>query len=147
MVTPAEAWQTLERLAFTDAFPAAATLTWTQAAYEALLAARETDDFAGPWTQAYARSQAACSPLVAEPGTQARLARVREYVFKRVYTHTQVADLASYVSDDLDLLLRYVRTGLPSPWVNTLWRGYQQGTIPSGRLPETAGELTELIGA
>lgn len=146
-VTPQEAWQALERLVFADAFPAAATLTLTQPAYETLLAARETDDFAEPWTRAYERSQAAFRPLGADPSTQARLTTVREYVFKRVYTHTQVADLASYVSDDVDLLLRYVLTALPSPWVNALWLHYAQGMIPSGCLPEVAGELPDLIGA
>jgi hypothetical protein len=145
MLTPQEAWQTLERLVFADAFPAAAALTLP--AYEPLLAAREADDFAEPWTSAYEKSQAAFSQLVADSDTKARLDKAREHVYKRVYRHTQVADIASYTSDDLDLLARYVLTALPSPWVNALWLGYQQGTIPSGRLPETAGELAKLIGA
>jgi hypothetical protein len=145
LVTPHQAWQTLERLVFADAFPAAATLTYPS--YDTLLAARETDAFAVPWTRAYERSQAAVSQLVADPRTKARRTAVREHVFKRVYRHTQVADLASYTSDDLDLILGYVLTAMPSPWVNALWLGYKQGIIPSGHLPETSGELTELIGA
>jgi hypothetical protein len=143
MISTEEALQKIEQLVFADELPAAEALNRDN--YDMLLDERDADEFATPWTDAYEASKGPFKQIEADQIVKTRLDKVREHVYKRVYNQTKVSDLASYMSDDMDLILRYLLADMYSDWVNALWLSYKGGTIPSGRLNETAGELAELI--
>ena len=143
MASTEEALQKIEQLVFADKLPAAEVLNRDE--YDTLLDERDADEFATPWADTYEASSAPFEQVAADQGLKARTDNVREHVDKRVYNQTKVSDLASYTSDDVDLILRYLLTDLSSDWVNALWLSYKEGAIPSGTLHEAAGELAELI--
>lgn len=145
MILNEEALQEIERLVFSNKLPTAETLS--QEGYDTLLDERDADEFAAPWTDVYEASEASFKQIEANQGVKARIDKVSEYVYKRVYNQTTVSDLASYTSDDIDLILRYLLTAVPSNWVNALWLSYKQGAIPSGALNGIPGNLAELITA
>lgn len=145
MSTTAEAVQRIEQLIFADELPAAEALSKND--YDALLTDRDADEFAEPWTAAYDASKAPYQKIATEQELKGRIDKMREHVYKRVYKQTQVSDLASYVSDDIDLILRYLLAEMPNEWVNALWLSYKEGNIPSGTLRETPGELKDLVAA
>lgn len=139
------ALQKIERLVFSNRLPTAESLN--QEGYDKLLDKRDADEFAVPWTDAYEVSKAPFKQLAVDQGVKARIDKLREYVYERVYSQTKVSDLASYTSDDIDLILRYLLTAVPSMWANSLWLCYEEGAIPSGTLNEIPGNLAELITA
>jgi hypothetical protein len=143
MISIEEALQKIERLVFADELPAADALNRDE--YDTLLDERDADEFAMPWTDAYELSKGPFKQIGADKDLKARLDKMREHVYKRVYNQTKVSDLASYTSDDIELVLRYLLTRMSSSWVNALWLSYKEGAIPSGPLSETAGELPQLI--
>lgn len=145
MSTTAEAMQRIEQLVFADELPAAEALS--QNDYDALLDDRDADEFAEPWTAAYEASKEPYQKIAANQELKARVDKIREHVYKRVYKQTQVSDLASYISDDVDLISRYLLAEMSSDWVNALWLSYKEQAIPSGALREAPGELKDLIVA
>jgi hypothetical protein len=132
-----EALQKIKRLVFANELPAAETLN--QEEYDTLLDERDAAEFSTPWADAYEASEEPFKQVDADQDLKARLDKVREHVYKRVYNQTKVSDLASYTSDDIDLIVRYLLTSMSSNWINALWLS------PSGPLNETAGELSHLI--
>lgn len=143
MKTTEEALQRIEALVYANTLPTAESLS--QSNYDDLLDARDAEAFAGPWTEADAFATALFSKLPDEKRETARVDKIRAYVFKRVYQETQVSDLASYVSDDIDLILKHLLGNMQNGWVNGLWLFYQAAGIPNGRLDKHPGTLLELV--
>lgn len=60
---------------------------------------------------------------------------IRKESFLLVSEATNHHEIASYVSDDFDLISRYSVLGIEDTFVDQLWRSYQSGAFP---LPTTA---------
>lgn len=138
-----EAVQRLEELIFSDVIPLPATLTQTD--YDNLLNARDASAFATPWTDAYNAISSDYNKVALDQREKARIDKIREYVYKRVYQRTEVSDLASYVSDDFDLILKCLLLDAEHDWVNALWLSYKEGAIPSGALTKVSGSLKDFV--
>lgn len=133
--------QAVENAVFADKLPSAQSLASSD--FDSLLDARDSDAFATPWTAAY---HAVSKPYPdTDPSVQQRIDKIREHVYKRVYRETKVSDFASYVSDDFDMVLRYLVIEKASGWINVLWLTYGHGEIPSGTLIERPGDLANFI--
>jgi hypothetical protein len=116
MISTEEALQKIEWLVFSNELPTAETLNPEE--YDTLLDERDADEFAIPWTDAYEASKGPFKQIEADQIVKTRLDKVREHVYKHVYNQTKVSDLASYTSDDMDLILRYLLADMHSDWVN-----------------------------
>lgn len=104
-----------------------------------LLARRDEAPFDTAWAQAFEQAKGLPAAAVDEP----ELERLREAAFKAVYDSTANADLAAYVSDDFDLVGRFLCAGLDSPVAASLPEAYARNEVPS-RIQATA-TLEELL--
>lgn len=59
---------------------------------------------------------------------------LREATFKKTYQVTGNGELASYVSDDFDLIARALLVDYNDIWLDALWAQYQTGNFPHGAL-------------
>jgi hypothetical protein len=57
--------------------------------------------------------------------------RIRKHVFHAVSEASSQHDIASYVSDDFDLIVRARVTGVKSAFLERLWGAYQSQRLPS----------------
>ncbi len=133
----------IENLVFGGEMPSEQALSGND--FDDLLDARDASEFASPWTTAYDATSKLYTEYNSLQSEKVRIDKVREHIYKRVYNRTEVSDLASYISDDFDLILKSLLTGIENDWVNSLWLSYKGGDIPSGTLTEHAGALSNLI--
>ena len=138
-----EAFAKIESLVLEDALPYSEALS--EKNYDGLLDSRDSNEFATPWTNAYNTINKIYRGTDINQDTRNRVDKVREHVFKRVYKVTEVSDLASYVSDDFDLILRCLITRTQNSWVNALWLSYLYRDIPNGTLVESEGDLAAIV--
>ncbi len=96
----------------------------------ALLDARDRDDdFATAWQAAFdeveqhwqARSNADAEALILE---------IRKASFLLVGRASTQKEIASYVSDDMELISKAQALQLDLPWLTQLWQSYLQGRFP-----------------
>jgi hypothetical protein len=57
--------------------------------------------------------------------------RIRKHVFLTVSRASREHDIAAWVSDDFDLIVRGRVTGLTDPFLEALWAAYQNHRLPS----------------
>ena len=133
----------IENLVFGGEMPSEQALSGND--FDDLLDARDASEFASPWTTAYNAASKLYTESNSLQSEKVRIDKVREHIYKRVYNRTEVSDLASYISDDFDLILKSLLTSIENDWVNSLWLSYKGGDIPSGTLTEHAGALSDLI--
>lgn len=143
LIATRAALQRIESLVFTEELPSTQSLSIND--YDDLLDARDANEFASPWTKAYNAVSIPYAKAGIAQAEKDRVDKIREQIYKRVYKGTEVSDLASYVPDDFDLILRCLVTNTKSNWVNALWLSYKKGDVPRGNLTEVLGELNELI--
>lgn len=133
----------IENLVFGEEMPSEQALSGND--FDDLLDARDASEFASPWTTVYNAASKSYTESNSLQSEKVRIDKVREHIYKRVYNRTEVSDLASYISDDFDLILKCLLTGTENSWVNALWLSYKGGEVPSGTLTEHAGALSDLI--
>ena len=143
MATVDAALQNIEQLVFANALPAEQAFDAVD--YNALLDARDADEFSIPWADAWDLATKAFDASTTNQKIKERLDSVREHIFKRIYNLTQNSDLASYISDDFDLIIKCLATNTQNAWVNALWLTYKEGGIPSSNLVQVPGDLTSII--
>lgn len=136
-------FEKLEQLVFSNKVPSQAALQDED--YDDLLDERDEDGFAQPWTKSYNTINKAYIDSGLTDAYKARIDKIREYTFKRVYKETESSDLSSYLSDDFDLILKAMLTNSQDSWVNALWQVYTEGQIPKGVLENAPGDLKDLI--
>ncbi|MDM1409029.1 hypothetical protein [Myroides sp. DF42-4-2] len=70
---------------------------------------------------------------------------LREEIFKSVFNKSNNSDVASYISDDLALLMDAVHSNYESAWLSALLNLYIEGEIPKGKIEEKKTSLLSLI--
>lgn len=70
---------------------------------------------------------------------------LREEIFKSVFNKSNNSDVASYISDDLALLMDAVNSNYESAWLSALLNLYSEGEIPKGKIEEKKTSLLSLI--
>lgn len=93
----------------------------------ALLDARDHDDaFAEAWQLAFDEVEALWQERT-NAGLEALIVEIRKASFLLVGRASTQKEIASYVSDDMELLAKAQALELQSAWLEQLWRAYQDG--------------------
>lgn len=101
------------------------------------LDARDSDEtFAAEWTRIFkeAKRRWAEADISKEGRTLAEV--IRRESFMAVSNATKQHEIASYVSDDLDLIVRGRILGMEYKLLGQLWAKYQSGEFPCPPFPE-----------
>ena len=65
---------------------------------------------------------------------------IREISYKKTFSITNHAELASYVADDFELITKSLLSGYADEWLNALLLAYLQGVFPHAKLlPKKSG--------
>jgi len=68
--------------------------------------------------------------------TKAKLYKIRESSFLLVSKATSQSEIASYVSDDLELITKAKLLGVSHHFLEPLWCSYESGTFPYPKNPQ-----------
>lgn len=68
---------------------------------------------------------------------------IREGVFKLIYEYADSSDLASYVSDDFELMCKAYVAEFNDSWLVKMVNAYVCRKIPAGKLSECQGNFKE----
>ena len=99
---------------------------------DAALDARDRDgEFDRGWMRACDRVEARWDTVAVGPGPRALAEDIRREAFVAVSRATGGHEIASYVSDDLDLIVRGRLVGLADQFLDRLWRDYERGEFPA----------------
>jgi hypothetical protein len=60
--------------------------------------------------------------------------RIREVSFKKAYEFTNNADLAGYVSDDMELIAKGILLEYQDKWLAAVYNLYKQKVFPHGKI-------------
>jgi hypothetical protein len=105
---------------------------------DSALDARDADQsFVTAWAATHERVEEAWATSPIATRQQDLAERVRHAAFLAVSRATSQHEIASYVSDDLDLIARGMALGLSDPLLERLWESYERGQFP---MPPFAGE-------
>ena len=84
--------------------------------------------FDADWVEAYKSTEVGWSNMPVELRTQIDI--IRQEAFMQVSRATTQHEIASYVSDDFDLICRCHVLGYEPAIVDSLWRAYELGRFP-----------------
>lgn len=84
--------------------------------------------FDSDWAGLYAATSTRWSAVSTEVHSQ--VDAIRKEAFLMVSRATRQHEIASYVSDDFDLICRCLVLGIEHGMIEHLWRAYQRGTFP-----------------
>jgi hypothetical protein len=59
---------------------------------------------------------------------------IREIAYKKSFASTNHAELAAYIADDFELIVKSLLSGLNDEWLNALLLAYLQGLFPHTKL-------------
>jgi hypothetical protein len=98
---------------------------------DSALDARDSDrSFTSAWAAAHEQTEAAWASSPIDDRWRDLVERVRREAFLAVSRATSHHEIASYVSDDLDLIARGEALGLSHPLMAWLWESYERGRFP-----------------
>jgi hypothetical protein len=86
------------------------------------------DSFVSDWSDLYDSTRVRWSEASSE--VRGQVDDIRKESFLLVSNATHQHEIASYVSDDFDLICRCEVLGIVHPIIEHLWRAYQSGTFP-----------------
>lgn len=98
------------------------------------LDSRDSEPFDSEWvrvSEVIARSSTYASDTKA---LRAKQAKYRKLFFEKVVQTTGSADLAGYVSDDMEMIVGAVALSIESEFVWSLVNGYSRGVVPDNRM-------------
>ena len=96
------------------------------------LESRDTDEeFDTSWARLHAEIERLWASATIEEPLRKLAEDIRKESFLAVSGATQQHEIASYVSDDFDLIVRGRLLGLKDPFLKQLWRAYDDGTFPT----------------
>ena len=100
--------------------------------HDAILDARDGDaSFESDWLRCHKEIERRWSEATVDPDT-ARLAEdIRRESFLAVSRATTQHEIASYVSDDFDLIVKAAILGFDDPFLSTMWDAYARNEIPA----------------
>lgn len=95
-----------------------------------MLDKRDSKDFEEKWLSAFHKIEQLekSRPLTIEENTE--LNKICEAAFKEIFALTQHSELASYVSDDFELLGKYFHLNSQDEWLNSMYLIYSEGKFP-----------------
>jgi hypothetical protein len=98
---------------------------------DAALDAREQDkEFVASWVRLSDELECRWAKITVSEELRTLAEETRRESFLAVSRATQQHEIASYVSDDLDLIVRAQIIGLTDPLLDQLWHAYDAGEFP-----------------
>lgn len=97
---------------------------------DAALDARDKRMFDARWRELYEGVERHWEVIDLGPEIQGLAEDIRREAFLRVSRATGQHEIASYVSDDFDLLVRAYLMGIETDFTKTLWKAYEEGKFP-----------------
>lgn len=99
--------------------------------HDAILDARDFDEeFESEWLRVSDEIDRRWNESNIDPATKQQLDEIRRESFLRVSNATSQHEIASYVSDDFDLIARSVVLGIEDPFVDWMWQTYLDQSVP-----------------
>ena len=95
-----------------------------------LLDQRDAEEFERPWLACYNRIKEEWSAREPEQAATALMDEIRKESFLAVSRATRQHEMASYVSDDFELIAKSIALDLNDEYANGLLETYEQGEIP-----------------
>lgn len=95
--------------------------------WDTLLAQRDDERFDAQWSASY---EALLKVPYRSLEDEETSARIREHVFKKVFTLTGSSEVAGYASDDFGLITDAVLKASDSAWANVMFNSYTKGVFP-----------------
>ena len=109
--------------------PAAAIARWTMT--RSSMRATAMHSYESDWLRCHKEIERRWSEATVDPDT-ARLAEdIRRESFLTVSRATTQHEIASYVSDDFDLIVKAAILGFDDPFLSTMWDAYARNEIPA----------------
>lgn len=100
--------------------------------HDAILDARDGDaEFVAKWTRHFNEIEARWPTANVSKEGESLLTDIRRESFLTVSRATGQHEVASYVSDDFDIIVRGSLLGLDDNFLNSLWDAYSQNEIPT----------------
>jgi hypothetical protein len=97
---------------------------------DAALDARDQEDFDSRWVQLSDEIDRRWTTATVPEDLYALAEDIRRESFLAVSRATTQHEIASYVSDDFELIVRGRLLGLTDPLLDELWGAYDEGTFP-----------------
>lgn len=99
--------------------------------HNAILDARDGDaEYEAEWLRCYRTIEEQWNAAEIDAAATALKEDVRRESFLTVSRATTQHEIASYVSDDFDIIARAALLGMNDPFVNRMWEAYDRGEIP-----------------
>ena len=98
-------------------------------AINAILDGRNDSSFKTSWTRASSEVEKSWRALSAPADVRDRIEEVRRSAYNAIGNVTGRHELASHVSDDLEMIAKAAAAGLADPFVRSLWDLYESGTF------------------
>ncbi len=99
-----------------------------------ILDSRDSDVFSNLWMQAWQKVEDKNLTIDSQ----------REEIFKLVFSKTESSDLAAYITEDFELISKYLYEE-DNNWVSNLYGTYFDHKIPCGELKNKEIKLAEMI--
>lgn len=100
--------------------------------HDNILDERDDDaDFEAQWMRCFNRIEDQWRSAEVKPELTALIEDVRRESFLSVSRATTQHEIASYVSDDFDLIVRGAVLGMNDNFLDSLWHAYNRNEIPS----------------
>jgi hypothetical protein len=130
----------LGRIAEGSLFPAA---YFAELDCDAALDSRHSDpEFKASWVRLSKEIEGRWKGATIADGLRALANDIRRESFLAVSRATAQHEIASYVSDDFELVVRGRLLGLNDPLLDQVWHAHDQGTFPSPQLAEQCNTVT-----
>jgi hypothetical protein len=102
-----------------------------------VLDSRDQDEvFDSEWARLFAELQHRWSAAKIAEGPRKLVEDIRRESFMAVSRATKQNEIASYVSDDFDLIIRGKLVGMDDNFLGQLWATYERGEVPCPPLQE-----------
>lgn len=98
--------------------------------HDAILDARDSKTFSDVWMQSYNTVNDAWSHFHLAADVESQLEDIRRESFMVVSNATDQHEIASYVSDDFEIIAKAAATETLDAFILSLWSAYTQHTVP-----------------
>jgi hypothetical protein len=95
-----------------------------------ILDQRDETEFEQPWLECSKRVEAAWEARTPDDSTKKTTDEVRKESFLVVSRATEQHEIASYVSDDFELICKSIALNMNDPYATGLLESYRRGEIP-----------------
>ncbi|WOO43079.1 hypothetical protein [Rubellicoccus peritrichatus] len=99
---------------------------------DGILDRREDEGFEKEWIDSHKRIEAKFSDSNLSEETKEKIEEIRKESFLATSRATEQHEIASYVSDDFDLIAKNIALGLADPFIDSLFEKYIQDKLPEG---------------